>query len=243
LPRTESRHDLARAIGIALLLLSGCAAPQRPVAVMVGVVPMRIVPPRGWEHVDNGGRHEFRKGDLRMVLSDDGICAPETLAVTILAARTSLMREPIRDDLTGLGWRNDPVLAARGEDERRGFWRYWNDVTYDPTRAWTIQRNWAFDSLVARAQGLAPLDAQQLARWAVAQRTDTTRSQIERVVPAGSWWVADTWSRVSHLDPRRWACGVVDGHLLVLESGPLLEPAAGKSFDALLRSIAPPEQD
>lgn len=223
---------------------TGCAKREGGALVVVGTVHVRMSPPHGWEHVDNGVRHEFRRGDGRMSLVDAGIATPESLASAILAARPVLTANPPGRLMTGLEWRDDPVLVVRPEDEQRGFWRYWNEVDYDPVRAASSERLSAFDTLVTRARALAPLDKRLVTRWACAQQMDTaTTYQIDRVSPAtptgSTWWVAHTWMRGSHQFIRQYACGFVGGHVLVLESGPILDPDHQKAFDQLIASMEP----
>jgi hypothetical protein len=135
------------------------------------------------------------------------------------------------------------VLAARSQDERHDFWRYWVGVTLDPTRRVTPEMRRAVDTLVARSRALRPLGPQELARWVVAQRMDTTRYQIDRVAPlqtsGGEWWVARTWLRSSHEYEQRYACAVVGGRLIVLESGPILTPETSATFDRVLVTMTP----
>jgi hypothetical protein len=235
------RTDVTRAV--ACVLLAGCAPAERPVSLSVGQVQVRLVPPRGWEHVDNGGRHEFRRGDMRMSLVDEGAATPEALASTFGEVRALLRSGREREAIQKLSDRGDPVLAARDRRTRESFWRDWNTVAYDPSKRTAFELEPALEALIARASELPPLDGQAFARWVVAKELDTLRYQIEGVAPAGeegsSWWVARTWTRLAHTYPRRFAARAVQGRLLVLDSGSHMPAEGEAAFEALLESIRP----
>ena len=118
---------------LAVLLLASCAEAPRHVTVNVGAARVRFIVPRGYEHVDNGGRHEFRNGDVRITLEDEGIATPESLASKLRAARVVLEKGRNREAIERLSDRDDPVLAARDREALAAFWREWNSIAYDPT--------------------------------------------------------------------------------------------------------------
>ena len=225
----------------AVLLVGGCARGERPVALAVGAVQLEAVLPRGWEHIDNGGHHEFRRGDMRMTLTEDGIATPESLASALRATRALLVDGRVEEAIARLSNRSDPVLAARDYKESAAFWRDWNSAAYGPFRWDASALTRELDGLTMRALALSPLEGTALATWAVAQRLDTLRYQIQSIAPAAgadsTWWLAHTWSRVSHTDRRQLACATVAGRLVVLDSGMLIEPAAERTFAELLASL------
>ena len=224
----------------ALVFAAGCARSDRRVTIQVGEVSLRAALPEGWDHVDNGGRHEFHRVDMHMALWEAGIATPESLASALAVAREPFLAGRTEEGLARVRARRDAAIAALDLDEKRDFWRKWNLVAYDRTR--TAELPEALDSLIAYAANMAPVDEATYARWAVSRKVDTVRYQIRSVarVPEGhlEWWQANTWSRVSHSDPRFLAVSIVQGRLLVLESGLLLEPEAQYAFDALLASLA-----
>jgi hypothetical protein len=239
------RPSLATALALAALL-AGCSPGPKPVVVDVGEVRVKLVPPRGWEHVDNGGRHEFRSGDVRMTLEDEGVATPESLAGRFRSARTELEAGRDREAIERLSERDDPVLTARDRDVLATFWREWNSVAYDPTRRSPAQLTPVLDQLIERAGELSPIDGRTYAMWTVVQELDTTRFQIAGIAPvtgdSSAWWLARTWTRVAHTFPRRFASRVVDGRLLLLDSGSYLPPEAEKVFDDLVSTIEPADE-
>jgi hypothetical protein len=239
MPRTE------RALATACLLLFGCARAERPVTLAVGEVRVSLVPPAGWEHVDQGGRHEFRRGDMRISLVDEGLATPEALASACSGLRQLLETGREREALERLPGRGAPVLAARDRDARAKFWRDWTTVATDPSRRTAHHLAPALEALIVRAADLPPLDGRTFARWVVARELDTLRYQVQSLAPApagdSAWWVARTWNRVSHLEPRRFAARAVEGRLLVLDSGAHLPPEGEAAYEALLTSIEFPD--
>jgi hypothetical protein len=231
------------AVALAALLLAGCARGPAPITVNVGEARVHLQVPVGWEHVDNGGRHEFRNGDVRMTLEDEGIATPESLVTHIRGAHALLAEGRTREVIDRLSSREDPVLAARARHDMAGFWREWNAVAYDPTRRGGAPLAPALDQLAERAAALPPIDGHTYALFTVTQELDTSRQQVERIAPVTSdssgWWVARTYRRVDHTNPRWFASRIVDGRLIQLDSGPYLPPDAQKAFEALMRSITP----
>jgi hypothetical protein len=243
----EARNgDATRSAAVALcalLLAAGCAKGPAQITVDVGEARVHLVVPEGWEHVDNGGRHEFRNGDVRMTLEDEGIATPESLVSRIRGTQALLEQGRSREVIERLSSREDPVLAARERRTMAAFWREWNSVAYGPARRDASTLGPALDQLVERAAALPPIDGHTYALWTVTQELDTLRYQVEGIAPATSdssgWWVARTWTRVAHTSPRRFASRIVDGRLILLDSGPHLPPDAEKVFDELLESIKP----
>lgn len=227
----------------ALQLAAGCAKRPAPITVNVGEARVHLLVPAGWEHVDNGGRHELRNGDVRMTLEDEGIATPESLVSHIRSAQALLAEGRTREVIDRLSSREDPVLAARSRDDMTAFWRGWNAVAYDPTRRNGSRLGPALDQLAERAAELAPIDGYTYALFTVTQELDTLRHQVERIAPVTSdstgWWVARTWLRVDHTNPHWFASRIVDGRLIQLDSGPHLPPDAAQVFDELVRTITP----
>lgn len=228
-------------LGALLLCVAGCAPAEKREPIVVGEVRLLAASPRGWEHVDNGGRHEFRRVDMKMVLWEAGIATPESLAGALSGARAPLIAGRTDEALDRVRSRRDAALRVLDLDELRDFWRQWNLVAHDPTR--TAELPEALDSLIARTARMPAVEPAEYARWAAMRSLDTSRHQIKSVaqVPEGrlAWWQATTWNRVSHTDPRMVAVAIVSGRLIVLESGMLLEPEAQFAFDALLASLEP----
>jgi hypothetical protein len=231
------------ALVFAALVAAGCSKGPAPITVNVGEARVHLLVPMGWEHVDNGGRHEFRNGDVRMTLEDEGIATPESLVSHIRDTHALLAEGRTREVIDRLSSREDPVLAARSRDDMAAFWREWNAVAYDPKRRGGSRLGPALDQLAARAAALAPIDGYTYALFTVTQELDTLRHQVERIAPVTSdstgWWVARTWMRVDHTNPHWFGSRIVDGRLIQLDSGPHLPPDAQKAFEELLRSITP----
>ena len=82
-----------------------------------------------------------------------------------------------------------------------------------------------------------------LVNIAFAARLDTLRYEIETLEVRGRggerWYDARTWDRVAHAYPARFACRIVRGHLLVLESTAMSDPRVVTAFGPLLSSIEP----
>ncbi|HEY6195876.1 MAG TPA: hypothetical protein VI504_12610 [Candidatus Eisenbacteria bacterium] len=239
------RASLARVslAALALALAGACARQPPSVSVRVGQVPLTLVVPRGWDHVDNGARHEFRSGELRIVLVDAGVAEPESLASEVRAARVIERTGRTREAIARLGERSDPVLELLTLDQRRAFWRYFDDVSYDPTRSETPELDDAFDTLEARALALPRPTLGGLAGWVYASRLDTLRHEIESAeLGRDGWWQVRAWSRMAHTDRKRFACRVACGRLLVLETATPEAPGVESAFDVLMRSIEIPER-
>ena len=239
------RAALGAVLALAVLAFSSCVRAPQTITANVGEARVRLVVPAGFEHVDNGGRHEFRSGDVIITLEDEGIATPESLVSKFRAARAVLSRGRDREAIERLADRDDPVLAARDRDDLAAFWREWNSVAYDPTRRSPMQLTPALDELIERASGLRPLDGHTFAMYTVLQELDTMRFQIERIAPvtdSTAWWEARTWTRVAHTSPRRFANRIVDGRLILLDSGSYLPPEAERAFEQLLSSIEPAEE-
>ena len=240
--RAECGLVLSAVLWLAVAALASCGQEPRAITVNVGEARVRLVVPRSFEHVDNGGRHEFRSGDAVITLEDEGIATPESLTSKFRAARQVLERGRDREAIERLADRDDPILAARARDELGAFWRDWNSVAYDPARRSPVHLMPALDQLIERASGLPALDGRAYALFTVLQELDTTRYQIASISPvtdSTAWWEARTWTRVAHTSPRRFVSRVVDGRLLLLDSGSHLPPELEKAFDELLASIEP----
>lgn len=234
----------ALAAALALAALVGCGRSTPLAVVNVGEARIRFVLPPGYEHVDNGGRHEFRNGDVRITLEDEGIATPESLASKLRSARDVLEKGRNREVIERLADRDDPVLAARDRESLAAFWREWNSAAYDPDKRSAMDLEPALDELIRRASALTPIDGHTFAMYTVLQELDTTRFQIASIAPvtdSTSWWQARTWSRIAHTSPRLFASRVVDGRLILLDSGTYLPPEAEKAYEALLASIQPVE--
>jgi hypothetical protein len=58
---------------VGILLVSACGQPEPdPIRLRVGVHNITVRVPDGWEHVDYGDKHQFRKGMERISLEDMG---------------------------------------------------------------------------------------------------------------------------------------------------------------------------
>lgn len=239
---SAGRWSWAGALALGALVL-GCAQGPGPITVNVGEARVHLVVPQGWEHIDNGGRHEFRNGDVRMTLEDEGLATPESLVKHIQDTHALLAESRTREVIERLSSREDPVLAARERHEMAAFWREWNAVAYDPTRRGAARLGPALEQLAERAAALSPIDGYTYALFTVTQELDTVRHQVERIAPATSdstgWWVARTFMRADHTNPHWFASRIVDGRLIQLDSGPHLPPDAQKVFDDLVESITP----
>jgi hypothetical protein len=226
---------------LVLALAATCAPADRRVSIRVGEVQLLAALPPKWDHVDNGGRHEFHRGDMHMALWDAGIATPDSLASALSSAREPFLAGRTKEGLDRVRSRRDAAIAVLDLNEKRDFWRKWNRVAYDHSR--TAELPAALDSLIAHAASMPPVDGASYARWVASRQLDTLRYQIRSVarVPEGEldWWQASTWSTVTHQYPRMVAVSIVRGRLIVLESGLLLEPESQYAFDALLASLAP----
>src|SRR5207247_915080 len=87
------RHRASGCIVIALascvLAGSACsrdAAQDASRPLQVGRHRLRLVPPRGWEHLDHGRQQLFRSGEAELSLEDYGPATPRGLAAALREA-------------------------------------------------------------------------------------------------------------------------------------------------------------
>lgn len=72
-PRTNAAIGWALALVLSLAVAPGCAGrTPAPLETDVGRHRVRVVLPRGWEHLDHGRQHLFRFGEWQLSLTDRG---------------------------------------------------------------------------------------------------------------------------------------------------------------------------
>src|SRR5258706_10533480 len=121
-----------RALAATVLALAGCARHEPATALRVGAMDLALTIPAGFEHVDHDARHEFRLGELTIVLRDAGIAAPESLAANIRAAHALWRSGRQEEAVQKVSRVNEAVLALCDADERRMVLRHSDDVCHDP---------------------------------------------------------------------------------------------------------------
>jgi hypothetical protein len=202
---------------------------------------LRLTVPAGWEHLDHGNQQLFRQGEVELQLLDHGVATREGFERELVAAKQLWLDGRKRDAFARIRELHGPPLHLLSSDERANFWRPWTDVTYVGDAADSASVVRALDALIAASRELPAIHSMQLAEHVLAQSSDADRREIarseERVIHGQTWTVVETWDRVSHLYPRRWACLELAGYLLTLHTERGLLEQHGAAFEALLASI------
>jgi hypothetical protein len=228
---------------LALALVLACGRESTPPATQIQLehFSVRLSPPAGWEHLDHGREQLFRFGEVELQLADHSVVTREGLERELIAAKQLWLGGRKRDAFARIRELHGPPLQLLSSDERAHFWRPWTDVTYVAERADSVSVVRALEALIAASRELPDISSMQLVDYVLAQSSDADRREIarseERAIHGQTWTVVETWDRVSHLYPRRYACLERGGYLLALHTERGLIEQHGPAFEALLASI------
>jgi hypothetical protein len=243
LPSRPTRAaSFAVALALATAAISGCAKKEQPVpTIEVGHVHVQLQTPAGWEHLDHGRQHLYRKGEAEVSLADLGA-----------ASRKGVMRE-LGDarDLWLSGRRQDAFAKVRGLRSPElhfatsvvwtGFWSAWNRLMARGAAIDSAAIAAGFDSLFVAAGALPPTGPEDQVRYAFQTTSDMRGREIaqtkQREIAGYTWTEAMSWDRTTHGNPKRLALLDDHGYLLALWTGRGLIAQTGPVFESMLTSI------
>lgn len=242
--RRAGAASFAVALALTTAAISGCAKREKesPAATIeVGHVHVQLQTPAGWEHLDHGQQHLFRKGEAEVALSDLGP-----------ASRKGVMRE-LGDarDIWLSGRRQDAFAKVRGLRSPElhfatsvvwiGFWSAWNRLMARGAAMDSSDIAAGFDSLFVAAGALPPIGPADQVRYVFQSTSDMRRREIaqvkQRELGGYTWTEAVSWDRATHGNPMRIAILDDHGYLLALWTGRGLIEQTGPAFESLLTSI------
>jgi hypothetical protein len=229
-----------------LALVAGCSLRTEGITVEVGHHRLRLVPPAGWEHLDQGRQQIFRAPDVSVVLEDLGPADRVGMKLELERAREIWLRGHRKDAFARVRRVQGPPLANATPAEQSAFWKPWLEfITLEDVDSAAIART--FDAMIAGVQRLPDVTESQMAGYALAvsdPRRGITSPPAREIARQGGrpvrgmeWFEVETWSSVSHQGRSRLACIANTGYLLVLrtEQGPFERTAP--AYEALLNSI------
>ena len=229
-----------------LALSAGCTREVRQ-QLDIGVHHVSIVAGPDWRHVDQGRRHQLRRGEILLVLEDLGPVGREGIRREVERARDLCRRGREGEARTLMGQVPVPAEHFPSLDERQAFWRSWHEVSGAPAGLDAAAMADRFDRLLDAITALRDRTAEEEVDGALrAMGEDQRRSVASQVVlrqEGREAVIVETWNRLSHEDRRRFALVRDAGYLLVLrtERGPWL--ASRAAFDRVqgsLRVVRPP---
>lgn len=231
---------LVASVVLAALALTCSKSPNKQ-ALDVGHHRVRLSPPEQWEHLDHGRAHVFRKEETQLVLEDLGTASRHGMVREIEAARSIWLEGRRADAFARVRDLRGPSFSYTTSHARAVFWQPWWNMKAAFGGPDSASIGIAFDSLIARTEGLAPDSPDAMTRYAIEKALDGRRYEVaqrgKRSIGGREWAVAETWDPVTHLDRRRFAACDNDGYLLALrvERDPV--GVAGGAFERLLGSI------
>ena len=224
------------------LAMSGCAKKEAPpLSLQIGHHHVVVQVPRGWEHLDHGKQHLFRKGEAEVSLSDLGASSRVGVARELGEARQMWVSGRREDAFAKVRGLKSPELHFATSTVWTSFWRAWNSVSARGAGTDSAAIGAAFDSLFVAAGALPPVSQDVLVRYSFQITSDMSRREIARVsqreIEGFTWIEATSWDRVTHGNPTRLAILDNHGYLLALmtDRGPIEQ--TGPAFDALLASM------
>jgi hypothetical protein len=232
---------VTRAAGLlGLVLVAGCA-PETRIEFDVGAHHVSAAVPPGWEHLDQGKRHQFRRGDQRIVLEDMGPTGREGIAREVARARALW-----RSGRPGEGRQVMTMIPVPDEgfataEVRRGFWETWSAAANadDRTDAATMEAR--FDRLMQASADMPERTPEQSIDDALKSVGEDGRRPIAsraiQDVNGRSWVMIDTWSRLGHEDRRPFAFLLNGGFVLMMRVDTASPAVARESFELVLRGL------
>jgi len=228
------------AVAALALAASGCSKPAGP-SFEIGHHRVRLTAPEGWEHLDHGRTQVFRKGETQLVLEDLGPGTHHGVVRAIEAARSVWLAGRRADAFSMIRDLRGPPFWYTTSHARSEFWRPWWAMKSGFGEPDSASIGAAFDSLVARTEGLAPDSPDAMTRYAIETALQGRRYEVAPKAThprtRSAWMQVETWDPATHLDRRRFAVFDDDGYLLALytDRDPIGE--AGPAFERLLASI------
>ena len=232
----------ALALLLASLLgaVSACSS-DRAVTVQVGRHELRLVPPRGWEHLDHGRVHLFRNGETELALTDVGPATTTALVEELREAEALWQAGRRLDAFARVRELDGPPLRILPGELRAEFWRPWYEATRAAETADDAAVAAAFRALIEAAGALPEATTDQQVAYLLADYSDTGRREIARrdlrMVHGADWTTFDTWDRVSHMSRRSYAYLESDGRILLLSAERGHESQTAPAFGELLATI------
>lgn len=228
---------------LVLTVSASCARPPQPIPrdLKVGVHRVRLIPPAGWETVEHGREHLFRKEEMQVTLADLGPATVEGMVRELESARTVWLAGRRKDALAKVRALHGPPLSFAPAGGRATYWRHWNDRLYDGTWADSAAIGLSFDDLIEATEDLNEASSDNKASYVLATFAQPWRKEIadrdQRLVQGSVWTEVHTWNRVSHMDEGRVAFLENGGRFLVLaiDRGPI--EVTGPVFEELLATI------
>ena len=218
-----------------------CSKVPNKAALDVGHHRVRLSPPDQWEHLDHGRAQVFRKEETQLVLEDFGTASRHGMVREIESARAIWLKGRRADAFARVHDLRGPSFSYTTSHARAVFWQPWWNMKAAFGEPDSASIGIAFDSLIARTEGLAPDSPDAMARYAIEKTLGRRRYEVahrgKRSIAGREWFEVETWDPVTHLDRRRFAVCDNDGYLLALyvERDPL--GTAGAAFEGLLGSI------
>ena len=238
--RSPADVAFALALGLLPLVAAGCARVE-PDLVDVGGHRVRVRVPVGWERLDHGRRQLFRQGEAEIVLADDGAASREALRRDLRGALEAAESGRRKDALERVRTLDGAPLRLSDSEQVEAFWRPWLDDPAIADAANPGDLAPAISGLIARVDSLAEPSARALQEDVVRRLVDASRSEVAHVesqsIHGLAWTIVETWDRVSHENPSRFAFAVNDGRLLVLAVQRWRGPPTDQAFRALLGSL------
>jgi len=232
---------LALVAAIAACLTAPACSRREPQTVLVGRHELRLVTPRGWEHLDHGRQQLFRVGESELALEDLGPATPEGLTNELREAEQLLHDGRRADALARVRTLHGLPISLSPWQARADFWSPWTDVTYNPDIADDATLGRALEHLIRNAGALPAVSMDQLVEHVLTQSHQGSRREIARKeardVHGADWVAIETWDRVSHMNRQRLACLEAEGYLLTLSTRRGQLEVTGAAFDSLLASI------
>ena len=241
--RMGRRPDIALAALVALvaLAISSCSSPPHSRALVVGHHRLRLVAPKGWEHLDHGRQQIFRWNEHVISLTDLGPASPEGMTREIVAARDLYRQGRTEAAFARVGEMGGPALRMMTNDQRREFWQPWTDIRYREPAADSFEVKTAFEALIERCRVLPGVPVADMAGYVIARTVDMREPEISRRTRQGhrgtEWTEVNLWDRLTHLQQIRLAITVSGGYLLVLRIERGTIELAGPAYEGMLESI------
>jgi hypothetical protein len=242
-----NRKALIVIVFVGLLVVS-CGGDPEPV-YEVGEHRLMLAVPEGWEFAARGAARVLSLDGWSIVMRDVGVVDEKSVEKGALAAR-ELWREGRYEDATARLEEVDLERAVATDDQRKRLAEIWPQVAGGNAEAKPKDVEKAYDRLLRLIDDLPEVDLAELLDgmlWDLGEGRDRgVASQTYREVNGRRVLVVDTWTRLGHAAPQRFAFLQEDGRGLVVftEKGDPVEMEEG--FDTLLESIrfAPgPESD
>jgi hypothetical protein len=201
--------------------------------------------PEGWELAERGAAQVFSLDGWSIVMRDVGVVDEKSVENGALAAR-ELWREGRYEDAAARLEQLDLERAVATDEQRKRLAEIWPRVTGENAEAKPKDVEKAYERLLRLIDDLPEVDLGELLDgllWNLGQGRDRgVASQTYREVNGRRVLVVDTWTRLNHAAPQRFAFLQEDGRGLAVftEKGDPVEME--EAFDALLESIrfAPP---